>query len=386
MSDHFDNLFFSEEHRMLRETARQFSEKEVAPLAGKVDEEMFFPRDNFKKMGELGLLGVTVDEQDGGSGLGAVGAAIVMEELGQHCASTSLSYGAHMILCINAIARHGNAEQKKHYLPALISGDAIGCWGLTEPGAGSDNLGMKTTAKRAGEEYVVNGTKTFITNAPYADTIAFYCYTDPDSRSRGISSFVAPMSTAGISTGKKMNKMGMRGSPTSEVFFEDVRLPAEALLGEENNGTKQFMSGLDVERSTLSAISVGIAAASLDYALKYAKDRKQFDKSIGEFQMIQKKIADMYVELEAARLLVYRAAALADKGIRCTKEASAAKLFASEIATRAGMEAVQILGGNGYIKEYPVERYARDAKLMEIGAGTSEIQRMVIFRELLKEI
>jgi isovaleryl-CoA dehydrogenase len=328
-------------------------------------------------------MGILAPEQYGGSGGTYLDAALVMEELARASGSVALSYGAHAVLAVGGIVRDSNEEQKRRVLPALCSGEAIGAWALTEPGAGSDALGMRTQAVRDGEHYVLNGSKTFITNGSEAGTLVVYARSDPEKGSHGISVFLVDGDAPGFSTSRTLDKMGMRGSPTAELRLDDVRVPVGDRIGEENEGLAMVMRGLDVERATLSAISIGLGQAALDHAVAYAKERRQFGRPIGQFQMVQKMIADTYAELEAARLLCYEAATRAMHDPNCSALASAAKLFASEVATRAGMTAVQVFGGYGYTKDYPVERIARDAKLMEIGAGTSEIQRLIIARHLL---
>ncbi len=375
----------SEEHELVRDTVRRLAEAELAPLAAAIDREDRFPRDFFRRLGEIGALGVLVPEEYGGSGGDYLGAALVMEELARHSGAVALSYGAHAVLTIGAIVRDCSDEQKHRFLPPLCSGQAIGSWALTESGAGSDALGLRSRAVRKGDGYVLDGSKTFITNGSEAQTLVVYARTDPDEGAHGISVFIVDSESPGFSCGGTLDKMGMRGSPTAELRFDAVEIPAENLIGPENRAVAMMMRGLDVERATLAAISVGLAQAALDHSLRYAKEREQFGRPIADFQMIQKMLADMYTELEAARLLVYQAAqrCIESTGADCSALASAAKLFASEAATRAGLNAIQIFGGYGYTREYPVERIARDAKLMEIGAGTSEIQRLVIARSLL---
>ena len=373
------------EHEQIRDSVRRLAEQELAPIAARIDADDWFPRDFFRRQGEIGALGVLVPEAFGGSDGDYLGAALIMEELARHSGSVSLSYGAHAVLCVGAIARDASDEQKRRVLPRLCSGEAIGAWALTEPSSGSDALGMRTRAVRDGDLYVLDGSKTFITNGSEAETLVVYARTNPALDAHGISVFLVDGKASGFSCSRKLDKMGMRGSPTAELRFEAVRVPVADRLGEENRGVAMMMRGLDVERATLAGISVGLAQAALDHALVYAREREQFGRPIAEFQMVQKILADTYVELTAARLLVYEAARICirqSSGV--SKLASAAKLFASEIATRAGLAAVQILGGYGYTRDYPVERIARDAKLMEIGAGTSEIQRTIIARELIR--
>jgi isovaleryl-CoA dehydrogenase len=365
---------------------RRLAESELAPIAARIDAEDWFPRDFFSKLGEIGALGVLVPEEYGGSGGDYIGATLVMEELARFSGSVSLSYGAHAVLCVGAIARDCSHEQKQRVLPRLCSGEAIGAWALTEPGSGSDALGMRTRAVRDGGDYVLDGGKTFITNGSEAETLVVYARTDPAQGARGISVFLVDSKTAGFSCSRTLEKMGMRGSPTAELRFDAMRVPVADRIGDENRGVAMMMRGLDVERATLAGVSVGLAQAALDHSVAWAREREQFGRPIAQFQMVQKLLADMYVDVEAARLLVYEAAELCvAQASGCAKLASAAKLFSSEIATRAGLAAVQIFGGYGYTRDYPVERIARDAKLMEIGAGTSEIQRTIIARELLRE-
>jgi alkylation response protein AidB-like acyl-CoA dehydrogenase len=373
----------TDEQELLRETVQRFTEKEIEPLAARIDAEDRFPRAIFEGLGKLGVMGILAPEEYGGSGGTYLDAALVMEELARASGSVALSYGAHAVLAVGGIVRDCNEEQKRRVLPALCSGEGIGAWALTEPGAGSDALGMRTQAVRDGEHYVLNGSKTFITNGSEAATLVVYAKTDPEQGSHGISVFLVDGASPGFSTSRTLDKMGMRGSPTAELRFDDVRVPFRDRIGEENEGLAMVMRGLDVERATLSAISIGLGQAALDHSVAYAKERRQFGRPIAQFQMVQKMIADTYAELEASRLLCYEAATRATHDPNCSALASAAKLLASEVATRAGMTAIQVFGGYGYTKDYPVERIARDAKLMEIGAGTSEIQRLIIARHLL---
>jgi len=378
-------MHLTPEHELIRDTVRRLAEEELAPIAARIDAEDWFPRDFFRRLGEIGALGVLAPEEYGGSGGDYIGVTLIMEELGRHSGSVALSYGAHAMLCIGGIARDASPAQKKRVLPRLCSGEAIGAWALTEPSSGSDALGMRTRAVRDGDDYVLDGSKTFITNGSEAETLVVYARTDPALAAHGISVFLVDGKTPGFSCSRKLEKMGMRGSPTSELLFEGVRVPVADRMGEENRGVAMMMRGLDIERATLSGVAIGLAQAALDHSLRYAREREQFGRPIGDFQMVQKMLADMYTELTAARLLVYEAARLcSEQASGVSKLASAAKLFSSEIATRAGLAAVQIFGGYGYTRDYPVERIARDAKLMEIGAGTSEIQRTIIARELLK--
>ncbi len=374
----------SPEQELIRDTVRRLAEHELAPIAAKIDKDDWFPRDFFRRLGEVGALGVLVPEEYGGSGGDYFSAALIMEELAKFSGSVSLSYGAHAVLAVGAINRDCNDEQKQCVLPALCSGEAIGAWALTEPGSGSDALGMRTVAKRDGDTYILDGSKTFITNGSEAKTLVVYAKTDPEAGPHGVSVFLVDGSAEGFSTSRTLDKMGMRGSPTAELRLDQIRVPASDLVGAENEGVAMMMRGLDVERATLAGISLGLAEAALEHAVDYARERKQFGKPIGDFQMVQKMLSDMYTEVYAAQLMVYDAARRCITDTNCSHMASAAKLFASEIATKAGMAAVQILGGYGYTRDYPVERIARDAKLMEIGAGTSEIQRIIISRWLLR--
>lgn len=375
----------SPEQELIRDTVARLCADELAPLAARIDAEDWFPRDVFRRLGEIGALGVLAPEEYGGSGGDYFTAALIMEELARASGSVALSYGAHAVLAVGAIVRDGSDEQLRRVLPALCSGDSIGAWALTEPGAGSDAMGIQTRAVRKDDHYVLEGSKTFITNGSEAGTLVVYAKTAPELGSHGISVFLVDGSAPGFSTSRTLSKMGMRGSPTAELRFDGVEVPVADRIGDENAGAGMIMRGLDVERATLSGISVGLAQAALDHAVRYARERKQFGQPIGDFQMVQKMLADTYTDVQAARLLVYEAASRCVRDPRCAQAASVAKLFSSEVATRAGLTAVQVLGGYGYTRDYPVERIARDAKLMEIGAGTSEIQRLIIARELLKE-
>ncbi len=380
--------FFSDEHRMLQETVRQFAQSELAPHIEKLDAEEGFNRQAFLKMGELGLLGIIVPEADGGTGLDVVSATITMEEMGAVDASTTLSYLAHTILCVNQVAHNGSPEQKKKYLPKLISGEHLGGMGMSEPEAGSDMLSMKTRAVRAagsGDEYTISGTKTWITNGPNGDV--FYVYARTGEGKKDISTFLIDRSMKGFSTGKKFAKMGMRASPTGELVFDNVKVEASQRVGEEGGSIRMMMRNLDIERITIAGISLGIARASIEAATKYANERKQFGQTLGTFQMIQERLAEASASYEACRCLTYDAAKMFDLGLLVGKEASVmaakAKLMAAQMATKVALDAIQILGGYGYTKEFPVERYMRDAKLNEIGAGTNEIMRLVIARQML---
>jgi isovaleryl-CoA dehydrogenase len=379
--------FFSDEQKMLQESVRQFAKQQLAPKIEKLDHEEGFNRESFLGMGELGLLGITVPEEDGGAGLGAVAATIAMEEMGAVDASTTLSYLAHTILCVNQIAKNGSAEQKKKYLPKLISGEHLGGMGMSEPDAGSDALGMKTRATRKGADYTLSGSKTWITNGPLGDV--FYVYAKTGETKRDVSTFIVERGMKGFSTGKKFSKMGMRASPTGELVFEDCQVPGKNRVGEENASVKMMMRNLDIERITISGISLGIARAAIDISTQYAKDRKQFNRPIGAFQQIQERLAEAAAWYEACRCLTYDAAKMWDEGLMVGKEASMmaakAKLQSAQMATQVALDAIQILGGYGYTREFPVERYMRDAKLMEIGAGTNEILRVIIARQMLGE-
>jgi len=380
--------YFSDEHRMLQETVRQFAHAELAPRIEKLDNEEGFNREAFFKMGELGLLGIIVPEADGGTGLDAVAATIAMEEIGAVDASTALSYLAHTILCVNQIAKNGTAEQKKKYLPKLMSGEWIGGMGMSEPGAGSDALGMKTKAVRSGDNYVLNGSKTWITNGPIGDV--FYVYAKTGEGRKDVSTFIVERGMKGFSTGKKFSKMGMRASPTGELVFADCVVPAANRVGEENTSIKSMMRNLDIERITISGISLGCARACIDVATQYSKERMQFGKHIGSFQQIQERLTEAAAWYEACRSLTYQAAKVWDLGLTEGKDASMmaakAKLQSAQMATQVGLDAIQILGGYGYTREFPVERMMRDAKLMEIGAGTNEILRLIIARAMLGEV
>jgi len=367
---------------LLRETVRNFATDRIAPHADEIDRKNEFPRDLWPELGELGLLGITVEGDYGGSELGYLAHVIAMEEISRASASVGLSYGAHSNLCVNQLRRWGNAAQKEKYLPKLVTGEHLGALAMSEPGAGSDVMGMRTTAVRDGDEYVLNGSKMWITNAPGADMIIVYAKTDPGAGSRGVSAFIVERGTRGFSTPQKLDKLGMRGSDTSEVLFDDCRIPADNLIAEKGKGAAILMSGLDYERVVLSGGSLGIMAACLDVVMPYVHDRKQFGKPIGEFQLMQGKIADMYTTMNSTRAYVYAVARACDRGLTTRFDAAGCILVAAEKATWMAGETIQSLGGNGYINEYPAGRLWRDAKLYEIGAGTSEIRRMLIGREL----
>ncbi|MHC0054697.1 isovaleryl-CoA dehydrogenase [Actibacterium sp. D379-3] len=373
-----------ENAEMIQDTVSRFATDRIAPLAAKVDAEDWFPRELWPEMGDLGLHGITVEEEWGGIGLGYLEHVIAVEEVSRASASVGLSYGAHSNLCVNQIRRWGNDAQKAKYLPKLISGEHVGSLAMSEVDAGSDVVGMKLKAEKKGDAYVLNGTKFWITNAPYADTLVVYAKTDSAAGSRGISAFLIEKDMPGFSIGQHIEKMGMRGSPTSELVFQDCEVPAENIMGPENGGVSVLMSGLDYERAVLSAIQLGIMQACLDVVLPYIRERKQFGKPIGSFQLMQAKVADMYVALNSSRAYVYAVARNCDMGKTTRFDAAGAILLASENAVKVGLEAIQALGGAGYTKEWPVERFMRDAKLLDIGAGTNEIRRMLIGRELIK--
>ena len=367
---------------LLRETVRSFASDRIAPRAAEIDANNVFPRDLWVELGELGLLGITVEGDYGGAELGYLAHVIAMEEISRASGSVGLSYGAHSNLCVNQLRHWGSKEQKQKYLPGLVSGEHLGALAMSEAGSGSDVVSMRTTAVRDGDEYVLNGSKMWITNAPGADVMIVYAKTDPDAGSRGISAFIVERGTPGLSTPQKMDKLGMRGSDTSEVLFEDCRIPVGNRLAEEGKGTAILMSGLDYERVVLAGGPLGIMAACLDVVMPYVHDRKQFGQPIGEFQLMQGKIADMYTTMNSSRAYVYAVAQACDRGLTTRFDAAGCILMAAENATWMAGQAIQSLGGNGYINEYPAGRLWRDAKLYEIGAGTSEIRRMLIGREL----
>ncbi|MBS7704024.1 isovaleryl-CoA dehydrogenase [Chelatococcus asaccharovorans] len=366
----------------IRESVQSFAAAEIAPRAAEIDRSNLFPRDLWPAMGALGLHGITVEEDYGGAGLGYLEHCIAMEEVSRASASVGLSYGAHSNLCVNQIRRNGNADQKARYLPKLISGAHVGALAMSEPGAGSDVVSMKTRAEKRGDRYILNGTKMWITNGPVADTLVVYAKTDPAAGPRGITAFLIEKGMTGFSTAQKLDKLGMRGSDTCELIFQDCEVPAENVLAAEGEGVKVLMSGLDYERAVLAAGPLGIMQACLDVVLPYVHERKQFGQPIGEFQLVQGKLADMYVTTNAARAYVYAVARACDRGETTRQDAAGAILYAAERATQCALDAIQLLGGNGYINDYPTGRLLRDAKLYEIGAGTSEIRRMLIGREL----
>ncbi len=370
---------------MLRETVHAFARDELAPRAARIDRDNEFPADMWRKFGELGLLGITVAEEYGGSGLGYLAHAIAMEEISRASASVGLSYGAHSNLCVNQIHRNGNSTQKQKYLPKLVSGEHVGALAMSEPNAGSDVVSMRLRAERRGDRYVLNGNKMWITNGPDANVYVIYAKTEPEAGSRGITAFIVERDFAGFARGQKLDKLGMRGSNTCELVFVDCEVPAENVLGSANRGAAVLMSGLDYERVVLSGGPVGIMQACLDVVIPYMHERKQFGQSIGEFQLIQGKVADMYTTLNAGRSYLYAVARACDRNETARKDAAAVILYTAESATRLALDAIQILGGNGYINDYPTGRLLRDAKLYEIGAGTSEIRRMLIGRELFNE-
>jgi isovaleryl-CoA dehydrogenase len=385
------DFLLSDEQRMIKETVYKWSLNEIGPLQEKIDEEDWFPPDFFKKCAEIGILGITMNEEYGGLGGDVLMQTLAIEEMSRFCPGLAMSYGAHSNLCAKNIHKNANDSLKKKYLPPLISGEKIGALGLTEPNAGSDAMSIRTRAVKKGDKYVLNGTKIFITNGPVADTLLVYAKTDPDKGAKGISAFIVEKEFPGFSVSRKLKKVGMRGSPTGELVFEDCEVPAENLVGTLNNGVHVMTSGLDIERIVLAGGSVGMAQQALEYSIKYSVEREQFGQPIAKFQMIQQKLADMYARTEASRLMVYRAAETAQrsprggKGTELTKQAAAAILFAAESATWVCDQAIQIHGGYGYCLEFPVQKLWRDAKLYEIGAGTSEIRRMIIARELTKE-
>ena len=369
----------------IRETTARFTADRIAPIAAEIDRDNAFPRALWPQMGELGLHGITVEEDFGGLGLGYLEHVVAMEEVSRGSASVGLSYGAHSNLCVNQIRRWGSDEQKRRYLPGLISGEHVGALAMSEAGSGSDVISMRLRADPRGDCYVLNGTKFWITNAPHADVLVVYAKTDPQGASRGVTAFIIEKSFPGFRCAQKLDKLGMRGSDTGELVFEDCEVPAENVLGPENGGAGVLMSGLDYERTVLAGGPLGIMQACLDAVLPYVRERRQFGKPIGTFQLMQGKIADMYVALNSARAYVYAVARACDAGRTTRFDAAGAILLASENAVRVALEAIQALGGAGYLKDYPVERYLRDAKLYDIGAGTNEIRRFLIGRELVGE-
>jgi len=376
------NFGLGETIDMLREQINSFAAQEIAPRAEAIDHENLFPNDLWRKFGDMGLLGITVKEEWGGVEMGYLAHVIAMEEISRASASVGLSYGAHSNLCVNQIHRNGTDEQRAKYLPKLISGEHIGALAMSEPNAGSDVVSMKLTARDAGDHYVLNGNKMWITNGPDANVYVIYAKTDPAAGHKGITAFIVERDTEGFTQAQKLDKLGMRGSNTCELVFQDAKVPKENILGELNGGVKVLMSGLDYERLVLSGGPLGIMQAAMDIVVPYIRDRKQFGQAIGEFELVQGKVADMYTQMNAAKSYVYMVAMAADRGETTRKDAAGAILYSAEMATKVALDAIQLLGGNGYINEFPTGRLLRDAKLYEIGAGTSEIRRMLIGREL----
>lgn len=379
------NFDLGETADQLRASVRGFTADEVAPLAAEIDKSNEFPRQLWTKIGDLGLHGITVEEEYGGSGLGYLEHCIAVEELSRGSAAIGLSYGAHSNLCVNQLRRNGSDAQKRKYLPKLISGEHVGALAMSESGAGSDVVSMKLKAEKKGDRYVLNGTKFWITNGPCADVLVVYAKTDPNAGPRGITAFLIEKGFKGFSTSQKLDKMGMRGSDTGELVFQDCEVPAENVLGDVGKGVNVLMSGLDYERAVLAAGPLGIMQAAMDIVIPYVHQRKQFGQAIGEFQLVQGKLADMYTTMNASRAYVYAVAKACDRGETARKDAAGAILYAAEKATQIALDAVQLLGGNGYINDFPTGRLLRDAKLYEIGAGTSEIRRWLIGRELFAE-
>jgi isovaleryl-CoA dehydrogenase len=379
------NFDLGETADAIRDTVHAFAQEKIAPRAEEIDKTNQFPRDLWPEMGALGLHGMTVDEEHGGSGLGYLEHCIAVEEVSRASASVGLSYGAHSNLCVNQISRNGNEAQKRKYLPKLISGEHVGALAMSEPGSGSDVVSMRTRADKKGDRYVLNGNKMWITNGPIAETLVVYAKTDPEAGPRGITAFLIEKGMKGFSTHQKLDKLGMRGSDTCELVFQDCEVPEENVLGTVGRGVNVLMSGLDYERVVLAAGPLGIMQAALDVVMPYVHERKQFGQSIGEFQLVQGKVADMYVALNSCRAYVYAVAKACDRAETTREDAAGAILLAAEKATQVALDAIQLLGGNGYINDYPTGRLLRDAKLYEIGAGTSEIRRMLIGRELFNK-
>ncbi|MFN3672963.1 MAG: isovaleryl-CoA dehydrogenase [Bosea sp. (in: a-proteobacteria)] len=379
------NFDLGETADAIRDTVHAFAQEKIAPRAEEIDRSNSFPRDLWPEMGALGLHGITVKEEDGGSGLGYLEHCVAIEEVSRASASVGLSYGAHSNLCVNQIARNGNAAQKAKYLPKLISGEHVGALAMSEPGAGSDVVSMKTKAVKQGDRYVLTGNKMWITNGPVAETLVVYAKTDPEAGARGITAFLIEKGMKGFTTAQKLDKLGMRGSDTCELVFDGCEVPEENVLGQLGRGVNVLMSGLDYERVVLAAGPLGIMQAALDVVMPYIHERKQFGQAIGEFQLVQGKVADMYVMMNACKAYVYSVAKACDRGETTREDAAGAILIAAEKATQIALDAIQLLGGNGYINDYPTGRLLRDAKLYEIGAGTSEIRRMLIGRELFQK-
>jgi isovaleryl-CoA dehydrogenase len=379
------NFGLGDDADMLRDTVASFTADEIAPLAAEIDRTDEFPRQLWPKLGELGLHGITVDEEYGGSGLGYLHHCVALEEISRGSASVGLSYGAHSNLCVNQLNRNGTPEQKRRYLPKLLSGEHVGGLAMSEPGAGSDVVSMRLKAEKRGDRYVLNGTKMWITNGPGGDVLVVYAKTTPEAGAKGITAFIVEKGFKGFSVAQKLDKLGMRGSNTGELVFQDCEVPTENVLGQVDGGVRVLMSGLDYERAVLAAGPLGIMQACMDVVVPYVHERKQFGQAIGEFQLMQGKLADMYTTMNACRAYVYAVAQACDRGETTRKDAAGAILYAAEKATWMALEAIQALGGNGYINDYPTGRLLRDAKLYEIGAGTSEIRRMLIGRELFAE-
>ncbi|WP_370138050.1 isovaleryl-CoA dehydrogenase [Alteromonas sp.] len=379
------NFGLGEDIEMLRDQVYQFAQNEIAPLAEQADADNHFPNQLWTKLGDMGLLGVTVSEQYGGSDMGYLAHTIAMEEVSRASGGIGLSYGAHSNLCVNQIFKNGNDAQREKYLPKLVSGEHIGALAMSEPNAGSDVVSMKLKAEKRGDKYILNGNKMWITNGPDAHTFVIYAKTDPNAGPRGITAFIVERDFPGFSRAQKLDKLGMRSSNTCELVFEDCEVPAENILGKEGEGVRVLMSGLDYERLVLSGGPLGIMQSCMDIVVPYIHDRQQFGQSIGQFQLVQGKVADMYTQMNAARAYVYTVAQSCDRGETTRKDAAGAILYSAELATKMALDAIQLLGGNGYINEYPTGRLLRDAKLYEIGAGTSEIRRMLIGRELFNE-
>lgn len=379
------NYALGQDIDMLRDAVYQFAQAELAPRAEEIDRNNEFPMDMWRKFGDMGLLGMTVSEEYGGTNMGYLAHIVAMEEISRASASVGLSYGAHSNLCVNQIAKNGNAQQRAKYLPGLCSGEHIGALAMSEPNAGSDVVSMKLKAEKKGDHYVLNGSKMWITNGPDAHTYVIYAKTDISAGPKGITAFIVERDSKGFSRNKKLDKLGMRGSNTCELVFQDCEVPAENILGEEGRGVNVLMSGLDFERTVLSGGPLGIMQACMDLVIPYLHDRTQFGQSIGEFQLMQGKMADMYTDLAASRAYGYAVASACDRGEESRKDAAALILYTAEKATQMALQAIQALGGNGYINEFPAGRLLRDAKLYEIGAGTSEIRRMLIGRELFNE-